>query len=369
MEWEFRQLSVGVDLHKTQFTVCALAPSGEVVLEQEFETTSEGYDAFALWAHGVERERDLETVLAVEATGNARYFKNFMEAEGFAVKVINTARFKVIVKSAVKNDRRDAHTIAMFLMKDFIPESRLCSQHDEDLRRLLKLRSMLVRQSVAIKNNIHGMLLSYGIRTTAAQFQSKKGRLQLARELEAHKVFNAEAAGILNLMLETLEKTRGMILETEGKLEAYVEGDEEVELLQTIPGVGKIMSAQIAAWTGDIRNFGSYKHYAAYCGLVPYLKESNEATCLGHITKRGPAELRTAFVQVVMGLLRLKSRNPAWRIYSRYGLLKKEKGSGRAIVACSRKMSRIIYCMLRDKKPFDSSLMDEKPARTKSACA
>ena len=34
MEWENRQLSVGIDLHKTQFTVCALAPSGEIVHEE-----------------------------------------------------------------------------------------------------------------------------------------------------------------------------------------------------------------------------------------------------------------------------------------------------------------------------------------------
>lgn len=369
MEWEFRQLSVGIDLHKTQFTVCALAPSGEVVLEKVFETTNEGYDAFSQWAHEVEQERNLNVVLAVEATGNARYFKNFMEAEGFAVKVINTAKFKIIVKSAVKNDKRDAYTIALFLMKDFIPESHLCSQYDEDLRRLLKVRSMLVKQCVALKNNIHGMLLSFGITTTAAQFQSKKSRMQLTKELEAHKSFNAEATGVLDFMLETLEKTSEMVKDAEEKLEKYVEKDEEVKLLQTIPGVGKIMSAQIVAWTGDINKFESYKQYAAYCGLVPFLKESNETTYLGHITKRGPTELRTALVQVVMGLLRMQSKYPTWRIFSKYNALKMDKGSGRAIVACSRKMSRIIYCMLKDKKPFDYSLMDENSARMRSVCA
>lgn len=369
MEWGNRQLSVGIDLHKTQFTVCALAPSGEIVQECVYPTTNEGYDEFAEWAHGVEKERNMHTVLAVEATGNARFFKNFMETEGFSVKIINTAKFKIIVKSEVKNDRRDAFTIARFLQKDFIPESHLCSQYDEDLRRLLKMRSQFVKQTVAIKNNIHGMLLSYGYTTTASQFQSKRSRKQLLRELEAHSIFNKEATGVLNLMIEMLEKTRELVKDVEEKLEEYVKEDEEVKLLQTIPGVGKIMSATITAWIGDIENFDSYKRFAAYCGLVPYLKESNESTYLGHITKRGPQKLRTSLVQVVMGLLRLKSKYPTWRIYSKYSSLKSDKGSGRAIVACVRKMSRVIYCMLKDKKPFDYSLMDKNSARVRSICA
>ncbi len=55
------------------------------------------------------------------------------------------------------------------------------------------------------------------------------------------------------------------------------------------------------AWSADIGRFYSYKKYASYCGLLPCLKESNDVTYLGHITKREPKELRTAVVQVVMG--------------------------------------------------------------------
>jgi transposase len=107
-----------------------------------------------------------------------------MENEGFRVKVINTLKFKVVVESVNKTDKRDARVIAAFLAKDFIPESHLCSQYEEDLRRLLKTRSQLVKTIVGLKNNIHGMMLSYGIVTKPSQFQSKKGRQQLRNELE-----------------------------------------------------------------------------------------------------------------------------------------------------------------------------------------
>ena len=43
---ETSRLCVGVDLHKTQFTVCALSEDGEYLLEQKYPTKEEGYSEF-----------------------------------------------------------------------------------------------------------------------------------------------------------------------------------------------------------------------------------------------------------------------------------------------------------------------------------
>jgi transposase len=128
--------------------------------------------------------------------------------------------------------------------------------------------------------------------------------------------------------------------------------------------VGLVTSSTIRAWTADIDRFNSYKEYASYCGLVPYLKESNDVTYLGHITKRGPKELRAAMVQVVMGMLRVREKNPDWIFYQRYGYWKSKKSSGKAIIACARKMSRVIYCMLKNKEGFNPEKM--KPEKKNS---
>ena len=92
------RLCVGVDLHKTQFTVCAMNEEGEYLLERKYPTTEEGYEAFSQEMHRQE-EQGYSIELAVETTGNARYFKNRMEKEYFSVKVVNTNRFKVITMS------------------------------------------------------------------------------------------------------------------------------------------------------------------------------------------------------------------------------------------------------------------------------
>ena len=75
-----------------------------------------------------------------------------------------------------------------------------------------------------------------------------------------------------------------------------------MELLETIPEVGLITTSTIKAYAGDINRFDTYKQFSAYCGLTPFVKFSNESGYTGHITKRGPKELRTAMVQMVMGI-------------------------------------------------------------------
>ena len=103
------RICVGVDLHKLQFTVCAInEETGEVVLTGVFKTNPEGYKEFCKNMHVAEGEQGCSVELAVEATGNARYFKNKMEAEGFSVLVVNTSKFKVITTSTKKTDANDA---------------------------------------------------------------------------------------------------------------------------------------------------------------------------------------------------------------------------------------------------------------------
>lgn len=357
MELYRKQISVGVDLHKSQFTVCAIVPSGEVLLEAQYPTTEEGYESFISWCHEKAEELGFSISMAVESTGNARYFKNLMQSENFEVIVINTNKFKVIVKSANKTDKHDAKTIAVFLDKDFLPESHLCSQWSEDLRRMLKLRKMHVESCVQIKNNIHGMMLSYGYTTSAEQFQSKRKRKLLEKELEAHGIFNPSASKILKLLLESLSMEEEVVNKINEEIEEYCKEDEDIDNLRTVPGIGLVTAATIKAYVDDIERFESYKSFSAYCGLVPYVKSSNESTYLGHITKNGPTELRTAMVQVVMGMLRLKMKYPNWRLLLDYEYMKSRNGSGKSIIATARKMSRIIFCMLERHERFDSSRM------------
>lgn len=58
-------------------------------------------------------------------------------------------------------------------------------------------------------------------------------------------------------------------------------------------------------------------------------------------------------VQVVMGMLRVQRRLPNVSLNIDYARMKKLKGSGKSIIAFARKLSRIIYVMLKTKTEFD----------------
>ena len=347
------RICVGVDLHKLQFTVHAVnEETGEMVLNGVYRTNKEGYKTFCEELHTIESEQECSIELAVEATGNARYFKNQMESEGFGVVVVNTSKFKVITMSTKKTDANDAATLAFYLSKDMLPESHLCGQTNEEIRRMLKTRSILVSSTVKIKNQIHGMLLGYGIETKTAQLQSKKKRQELINDLADHN-FSQFTASSLEVTLNILDEIYAQVKKIEEQIQEMTRNDETIELLMTMPGIGFVGATTIASYVDDIERFhGDFKKFSAYLGIVPSVHNSADSVRMGNITKRGPQELRTAFVQVAMGIIRQPQKTSEWKLMKDYHTMKTSKGSGRAIIALTRKVARIVFAMLNNREPF-----------------
>ena len=341
-----------------QFTVHAVnEETGEVVLTGIFKTDNQGYKDFCEKLHIIEAEEECTIELAVEATCNARYFKNKMEAEGFGVLVVNTSKFKVITMSTKKTDANDAATLAFYLSKDMLPESHLCDQTSEEIRRMLKTRSILVSSTVKIKNQIHGMLLGYGIETTSAQFQSKKKRQELINVLAEH-YFSQFTASSLEVTLNILDDIYAQVKKIEEQIKEMTKENETVELLMTMPGIGFVGATTIASYVDNIERFdGDFKKFSSYLGIIPSVHNSADTVRMGHITKRGPQELRTAFVQVAMGIIRQPQNTSEWKLMKDYQTMKISKGSGRAIIALTRKVARIVFAMLNNKEAFNPELM------------
>jgi transposase len=142
-------------------------------------------------------------------------------------------------------------------------------------------------------------------------------------------------------------------------LEEMVKSDEDVRILRTIPGAGLITAATIRAYADDINRYHGYKQFSSYSGLAPWVQNSNETIRHGRITKRGPEPLRTALVQLVLGMVRSK-RTANYRIMERYKSMKSYKGSGKSIIATARKLSKIIWFMLKNRTDFDPSKMEDQ---------
>ena len=150
------------------------------------------------------------------------------------------------------------------------------------------------------------------------------------------------------------------IQRVEGEIKALVKQepgfDEDVQLLCSIPGIGFNSAVVIVAEMGDISLFRKPKQLAAYFGLDPGERQSG--TFKGRknkLSKRGSpqvrAELHMAAVSSVSRNRDGTYKNPVLAGY--YEKKCAEKPKKVAHVAVMRKLSNIIYAVLRDRKPFE----------------
>jgi transposase len=119
-------------------------------------------------------------------------------------------------------------------------------------------------------------------------------------------------------------------------------------LLQTVPGIGKILSLVLLYEIYDINRFPRVQEFASYCRLVKCAKESNGKRSGSSGTKIGNAHLKWAFSEAAVLFLR---DNPAGqKLLAR---LEKKHGKGKALTMLAHKLSRAVYCMLKRKVAFD----------------
>jgi hypothetical protein len=128
---------LGVDLHRTQFTVCTRLENGRTYLRQW------PMRELKLFAGQLKKEDEL----AVEATGNTRLFHDAVVEKITRVVVVNPGRFKVISESAKKTDRNDAELLALYLSKDLLPEVRMKERSQREMNHLAQTRDLLVNSA------------------------------------------------------------------------------------------------------------------------------------------------------------------------------------------------------------------------------
>jgi transposase len=130
--------------------------------------------------------------------------------------------------------------------------------------------------------------------------------------------------------------------------EQAAEFSRAIELLCTIPGVGRVVALTAVAVYGDVSRFPGAKQAASYAGLVPSTHQSGDRDTHGHITKRGSSELRAMLCEAAQHAR--KKEHPLHPFFA--GVCAK-RGYKVAMVGIGHRLARIVFAMLRDAKLFD----------------
>lgn len=324
--------SVGVDLHKNMFYVCYLNESENIYRRYEmFEL-----DKFKLSLLSTDR-------LAVEATGNTRYFVSEITDLVSEVKIVNPKQFRVISDSVQKTDRADAEMLALFLSKDLLPEIKLRDELSNQIKSLSQTRDRLVKLRTSLKNKIHNILNSYGIVSKRESLSSQKG---LASVLE-YSVPELAKVELEVLVSQIIHLNEG-ISRLDQQIESRGQKLKGFRNIKSIKGIGPKSAAILLSVIGDIDNFSSEKKLQSYFGIVPRVHQSNNTVRTGRITKEGSKLARTTLVQCTLIAIRYSPY-----LNSFYQRLKTKKGSGKAIIATAKKLLGIIYSTLKNDWVFE----------------
>ena len=326
---------LGVDLHSDNFTVCRLEQSGDT-----------SYHTYALTKSDLtkfKRTLSPEDEIAVETTGNTSWFYDQVASLVRRVVAVNTREFKVIQQSVKKTDSNDAYTLAFHLSKGMLPWTRIKSQDHKTIATLVHGRQLLVKQRISLNNAIQSQFIREGIRLGGNQLKSKK-RLRML-DLTS---FDVATQRLLDILREQIFGLNQDIESIETEINTIASDLAGYEGLLSITGIGPLSAAILLSEIGDIRDFETAAKLAAYFGIVPRIKHSNETKVQGRITKRGNKVVRTTLIQCTWVTIKYSDY-----LRANYDRIRATRGNQKAIIATARKLLQIIYDTLKNDWVFE----------------
>jgi len=146
---------------------------------------------------------------------------------------------------------------------------------------------------------------------------------------------------LLKEMTQTIDALTVQIRNIEQRMANLVDR-RALEIICSVPGVGRLSGATILAELGDVTRFSSGGQVASWCGLAPSVSQSAGSTKIGGITKRGSRWLRRVLVEVAHVAVRMpcRFRDMFWRIVNR------GKCKNVAYVAVARKLLTVVWHLL-----------------------
>jgi transposase len=328
----------GIDLHSNNLWLSVLDEEGRAVFEKRLPNDVGVVDAsLSRWAG------ELESVV-VESTYNWYWLVDGLEQAGYSVELAHANAARPYEGIKHRDDRRDANWLAELRRLRLLPTGYICPRPWREVRGLLRKRAQLVRQQTA-------QLLSLGM-TWQREWGTRLSRRAL-KELTAERVAAAwQARPLVGLAVEAGWEVACCLQRQIRRLEqavlAQLKDSPTVRLLQTIPGIGPILSWTIYLETGRIDRFERVGDYASYCRCVNSAAFSNGKKKGAGNRKNGNVYLKWAYQEAAVHALRVDSA--ARRFYERK---KRQRNAPVAHAALAHKRCRAAYWIQRNGVRYD----------------
>jgi transposase len=373
MEVMFERVA-GLDVGKDSVTVCVRTPGarrGRHAETRTFKTTTGSLRVMRDWLmeSGV-------TIAAMESTST--YWKPpfYCLEEVIEVWLLNAAHMKAV--PGRKSDVRDAEWIAQLLEHGLLSPSFVPPPQIRRLRMLTRYRLQLIgdrtRETVRLElmledasiklSSVASSLNTVSARAMLAAMiagednpmvlaDMAKGKMrrkipELTEALTGH--FDPHHAQLARSILHRLDLVEHAIVELDEVLAVEFEPwQHQIDLLQTMPGIGTVVAQVFIAETGgDMSRFPTAAHLAAWAGLAPAMHESaGKRTAAGK--RHGNKWLSGMLVEAAGSVGRMHGKN---YLADQHARLTRRRGMRRAQVAVAHSMLVSAYWMLTRDEPY-----------------
>jgi transposase len=278
---------IGLDVHKKTISYCIKTAEGRIVREGKLEASRA---TLRSWAEGLREP----WCGAMEATLFSAWIYDTLKPYAQRLVMGHPAKMKAITAGKKKSDTIDARTIADLLRCDLLPVCYVFPPEMRDLRRLLRYRNMVVRQSVRMQNKMAGLLMESGTTFVKDKLHGKKYFSALMKSLEEVPESVKDLLRMSRGSMEMFESTQKQIVQ---RLLSERALEQRVERLMGIRGVGPITALTWALEVDDPHRFSSIGDAVSYCGLTAAFRSSAGKEQRGPISKQRNAWLQTVLIE------------------------------------------------------------------------
>jgi transposase len=328
----------GIDLHARAMYVCILDPQGTKLVHKNLPTTPEAF----LRVIAPYRE---DLVVGVECIFTWYWLADLCQKEGIAFVLGHALYMKAIHGGKAKNDKVDAHKIAVLLRGGMIPQAYVYPAEMRATRDLLRRRCHLVRKRAELLAHIHNTNSQYNLPEIGKRLAAKANRADVADHFPDPSVRKTIAIDVS--LIDHYDQLLGEV-ELYLTRSAKAHDVQTFARLQSVPGIGQILALVILYEIQDIGRFPRVQDFVSYCRLVKCAKESGGKRLGTSGKKIGNVHLRWAFAEAAVLFIR---QSQPGKVY--FTKLEHKHGKAKALTVLAHKLGRAVYYMLTREQAFD----------------
>ncbi len=323
---------VGLDVHRNLVVATAVNSLGKRIRQESFGSTPRELKKFLS-----RLPKPAKVVLEACAVWE-RYYEAAIST-GAEVVVSHPRTTRMISEASLKTDKVDSATLAKLLRLDSIPLMYVPPPEIRALRKLYFERRYYVQMRLSVLRHAYSRLADHGVDYAKRDLRNKKGREHFRR----HQIPDFERAA------DTLDFLDKRCKELGEQIRDAFHASQEAQLLATIPGIGEVMAVGLAGFLCPIERFPNVDKLTSYVGLCPTTHQSGDTAYHGKLKKDVNRALRSLVIAA------------SWtnRVHAPSGELARytdrrvyRKGKMRGTVAGAHKLVRIIYAILKQRRPF-----------------